>query len=246
MAIMQEKTGSLGELSLKLNTNFDELNQVATQIERTEINSHDLFACKVSDSMVAIIEKAQAIMERYKQTFLNEGHVINALFSLNNEIYNFFSQEDKALILDITTTSRDLTVSLVRYEEVSQEHMNFELKRAESYDFEGVYNFVLTEFNQGWANNIKKGFNMENIPIYIATLDDEIIGFGAYDLIGKSLFRPMGIKKDNRTKQVGYSILHSCLKDMKSIGYKYAIISEAGPIEFYEKSCGAVLIYKGI
>jgi len=46
----------------------------------------------------------------------------------------------------------------------------------------------------------------------------------------------------NRTKGIGYELLHHCLKDMKEIGYEYAIIGGAGPIEFYEKACNAVVI----
>ncbi len=246
IAVLQEKTGVLGELSLKLNINLDELNQIAAKLNRSERKAHDLFSCKVSNGMVEIIEKAQLIMNKYGQVFMNEGHIIQALFSLNNEVSNYVNGEDRSLILDITTTCRDLAVSLETYEEVTLAHINFELKRAEKADFERVYDFILGEFNQGWADNVKKGFDMEIIPVYIAIMDEKIIGFGAYDLASKGLFGPMGTKRDNRTTKVGYSILHSCLKDMKRIGYKYAIIDEAGPVEFYEKSCGAVPIFRSV
>ncbi len=116
------------------------------------------------------------------------------------------------------------------------EHINFEVKQAEKSDFEEVYNFIVSEFSQGWADNVKKGFDMEIIPVYIAIMDNKIIAFLAYDLTNKSVFGPMGTMRGNRTRQVGYSILHSCLKDMKRKGYKYVIIDEADPIEFYEKS----------
>ncbi|WP_425454571.1 hypothetical protein [Gracilibacillus dipsosauri] len=38
------------------------------------------------------------------------------------------------------------------------------------------------------------------------------------------------------------ALLHYCLKEMKEAGYEYAIIGQAGPIEFYEKACQARVI----
>ena len=56
------------------------------------------------------------------------------------------------------------------------------------------------------------------------------------------LHSPMGVAKSNRVKGIGYSLLHHCLKDMHEMGYEYAIIGGAGPIEFYEQACQAVVI----
>lgn len=53
----------------------------------------------------------------------------------------------------------------------------------------------------------------------------------------------MGTAKNNRVKGVGRELLHRCLSDMKKIGYEYAIIGQAGPIEFYEHTCNAKLIH---
>lgn len=54
----------------------------------------------------------------------------------------------------------------------------------------------------------------------------------------------MGTSITKRTQGIGNALLHYCLNEMKEIGYEYAIIGEAGPIEFYEKSCNAVIIPK--
>ena len=52
----------------------------------------------------------------------------------------------------------------------------------------------------------------------------------------------MGIAKQNRVKGVGKQLLHRCLHSMKQDGYEYAIIGQAGPVEFYERCCNARLI----
>lgn len=52
----------------------------------------------------------------------------------------------------------------------------------------------------------------------------------------------MGTSRKYRVKGIGKILLHKSLKSMKEIGYEYAIIGQAGPIEFYEKNCNAKLI----
>ncbi len=54
----------------------------------------------------------------------------------------------------------------------------------------------------------------------------------------------MGTSFFNRIHGIEYTLLHCCLGEMKEIGYEYAVIREAGPIEFYEKACNAVVIPK--
>ncbi|MCS0787578.1 hypothetical protein NX021_05290 [Cytobacillus firmus] len=65
-------------------------------------------------------------------------------------------------------------------------------------------------------------------------------GFAAFDVYRnrKGYFGPMGVVKTSRIKGAGNALLHHCLRDMKEIGYEYAIIGGAGPIEFYEKLAG--------
>lgn len=45
----------------------------------------------------------------------------------------------------------------------------------------------------------------------------------------------------NRDKGIGYDLLHHCLREMIEIGYEYAIIGGARPIEFYGIACNAVV-----
>ena len=52
----------------------------------------------------------------------------------------------------------------------------------------------------------------------------------------------MGTASNRRLKSVGKELLFRCLLEMKSIGYEYAVIGQAGPIEFYERVCNAKLI----
>ncbi len=54
----------------------------------------------------------------------------------------------------------------------------------------------------------------------------------------------MGTSVSKRIHGIGYTLLHYCLSEMKEKSYEYSVIGEAGPLEFYEKSCNAIVIPK--
>lgn len=246
MAALKENTGVLAELRLNYNTDINELLIRVEQIKyKGKENIHPIFNCKVSDEVLEVVKKAETLMNRYGQIYLNEGHMIKGILSTNNKVSEIISKEEREKILNITASSRDLVASLKNYRLPELNNTSFIIRRAKETDRDELYNFIKTEFNEGWANNVIEGLLGDKPPVFIALADKEIIGFGAFDVVRKrkGLFGPMGIKIQKRVNRVGYSILHRCLNDMNEIGYEYAIISEAGPIEFYEKSCGAVIIY---
>jgi hypothetical protein len=41
---------------------------------------------------------------------------------------------------------------------------------------------------------------------------------------------------------IGKALLLACLCGLRELGYVYAIIGRAGPIDFYEKAVGAMVI----
>jgi GNAT superfamily N-acetyltransferase len=41
---------------------------------------------------------------------------------------------------------------------------------------------------------------------------------------------------------VGKALLVACLHSLREMGYVYGIIGHAGPIEFYQKTVGAIVI----
>lgn len=85
------------------------------------------------------------------------------------------------------------------------------------------------------------------IPIFIA-VDNEVRGFACYDVarMKKGTFGPMGTSLTCRENGIGKALLLRSLADMQRLGYDYAVIRNAGPIGFYETTCGAVVIPKSI
>ncbi|MBL1703963.1 N-acetyltransferase, partial [Klebsiella pneumoniae] len=164
------------------------------------------------------------------------------LFRVNPVIENAQMQRD---ILRIIAEPRDLAVDLKGFVPTYND-LTCTVRKANASDFEELASFVEAEFGERWLHSIEYGFRTykENSPIYIAEKEEVIVGFACYDVVRgkKGLFGPMGTAKQNRVKGVGKELLHHCLYHMKQEGYEYAIIGQAGPIEFYERNCNARLI----
>ncbi len=156
------------------------------------------------------------------------------------------NEQLKRDILSMTSVPRDMTVSLKDYLPLKQSSkLEIEIRRVTHEDYEKLIHFVKSEFGERWVESVQSGFNYESrIPIFISQEDGKITGFACFDVVRnkKGLFGPMGTSKRFRTRGVGKVLLHKCLGSMKDLGYEYAIIGQAGPIEFYEKNCGAKLI----
>ncbi|TCJ01702.1 GNAT family N-acetyltransferase [Cytobacillus praedii] len=244
IACLQEKTGLLGEISLKCELKVSSLRALASngmENSTTDSKKDLLFNVPVSKDVQLVFQEAAICMKNYNQVFVNEGHLLKALLT-TKVIDQYLSEEDKKIILNLGTTSRDMVAHLGEF--------NFPLaganivRRVNNNDYSSLLQFVEANFSSEWSQTLKDGFLADAPSIYIAVADEEIIGFAAFDVYKgrKCYFGPMGVSKSNRIKGVGTLLLHQCLREMKEIGYEYAIIGGAGPIEFYEKACHAVVI----
>ncbi|MFJ7977299.1 GNAT family N-acetyltransferase [Peribacillus sp. NPDC096379] len=245
IACLKEKAGVIGEIYLKSTLDVYSLR---VQIEERDdsidqkLTSSFLFNVPVTEEVKKVFEVAISYMEKYNQVYLNEGHILKALIK-TNVIDRFLTDENKKIILTLGTTSRDMITHLGNY---SFPNINSQIvRKVKNTDLNRLVKFVEHNFSYEWSQTIKDGFLLSEPSIYIATdTEGEIVGFAAFDVYKnkKCYFGPMGVSMSNRINGIGYSLLHHCLKDMKDIGYEYAIIGEAGPIEFYEKACNAVVI----
>ena len=57
-----------------------------------------------------------------------------------------------------------------------------------------------------------------------------------------SFFGPTGVSEKARGRGIGLQLLIQSLLEMKHMGYAYAIIGSAGPVDFYKKAVGAIEI----
>lgn len=105
-----------------------------------------------------------------------------------------------------------------------------------------VISFVLDKFSQHWASECDVAFSNKPVSCYIAIKNKKIIGFACYEATCKDFFGPTGVDTDYRSLGIGKSLLIKSLEAMKEMGYGYAIIGGAGPLEFYNKAVQAEVI----
>jgi predicted N-acetyltransferase YhbS len=116
------------------------------------------------------------------------------------------------------------------------------IRRAQPHEITPVRDFVLKNFEAGWADEISVGYANKPVSVFIAIRDRQVIGFAAYECTRRSFFGPTGVAKSERGHKVGYALLLASLWGLNDLGYAYGIIGGAGPVEFYERAVGASLI----
>ncbi|WP_459501321.1 GNAT family N-acetyltransferase [Bacillus sp. C1] len=246
----KEGTGVCSELYMYLfhNIGIDFVTKFV-QLQQTGFRDRryiEVQGYKVSYQTMEVLHVAKRKMERFNQIYVNEGHILSVILQQDETIASLIDEGMKQSILQIVSVPRDMIVNLNSYEiPASTKYAVCHVRRAVQSDLEELLQFVMFEFGERWVKTVNKGFQeYKELPIYIAKQNEKMSGFACYDIVRgkKGLFGPMGIAKNNRVKGMGKELLHRCLAEMKQIGYEYAVIGQAGPIEFYERMCNAQLI----
>src|SRR6267142_5268850 len=141
----------------------------------------------------------------------------------------------------------DLLVSLLKLAPLEsaldeKELSEILIRRAQPFELTQVRSFVEQNFSVGWADEISVGFANKPVSVYIAVREKEIIGFAAYECTRRAFFGPAGVSEAARGRGIGKALLLACLHGLRELGYVYGIIGHAGPVEFYQKTVGAIVI----
>jgi GNAT superfamily N-acetyltransferase len=118
----------------------------------------------------------------------------------------------------------------------------FNIRRAQPFELTPVGNFVAENFSRSWADEISIGFARQPISVFVATMDRELVGFAAYECTRRGFFGPTGVVPAAQGKGIGKALLLASLEALREMGYVYAIIGAAGPVRFYQKTVGAIII----
>lgn len=117
-----------------------------------------------------------------------------------------------------------------------------DIRRAIGAEKHRITAWAREHFSEGWASEIDIAHSHLPLSCFVATENQELIGFAVYDAGFRGIFGPTGVSESARGKGVGAALLLACLHDMRSQGYVYAVIGWTGPQEFYTKVCGATVI----
>lgn len=135
----------------------------------------------------------------------------------------------------------DLLVNLLKLPALEADP-GFILRRAQPFELSTVRRFVAENFSPGWADEVSVGFARQPISVYVATIDQRLAGFAAYECTRRGFFGPTGVVSSARGKGIGKALLLVSLEALREMGYVYAIIGAAGPVRFYQKTVGAIII----
>ena len=116
------------------------------------------------------------------------------------------------------------------------------VRRAQPFEITPVMEFVEREFSVAWADEISVGFANKPVTVFIATFEGEVVGFAGYECTRRAFFGPTGVIEEMQSRGIGKALLLACLRGLRELGYVYAIIGRAGPVQFYESAVGAILI----
>jgi predicted N-acetyltransferase YhbS len=142
----------------------------------------------------------------------------------------------------------DLLVNLLKLPVTTEAPGEFLVRRAQPFELSIVREFVAENFSQRWADEISVGFAHQPVSVFVATKENdqrkqrELIGFAAYECTRRGFFGPMGVAESAQHEGAGKALLFAALTALREMGYVYAIIGAAGPVRFYQKTVGAIVI----
>jgi GNAT superfamily N-acetyltransferase len=137
----------------------------------------------------------------------------------------------------------DLLVNLLKVPSLDQlKDEGVNIRRAQPFEMTRVREFIEKNFSVAWADEVSVGFANKPVTVVIATRDGRVIGFAGYECTRKAFFGPAGVVESERGSGIGTALLIASLWGLRELGYVYGIIGGAGPVEFYERAVGAIVI----
>ena len=128
-----------------------------------------------------------------------------------------------------------------------------QVRRANAWEKHLLADWVRARFGEVWSQGCEVALEQRPVSCFVAVTPltsqpagqrpaDALLGFGCYDVAGRGIFGPTGVQQDQRRRGIGTGLLLACLHAMRAEGYAYAIIGQAGPVDFYARTVGATMI----
>lgn len=127
---------------------------------------------------------------------------------------------------------------------MDQKRKGITIRKPLGGETQAVIEWVRIQFGGAWGHETEMAMMVFPRSCYIALRGNEIVGFSCYDATALGFCGPIGVATKFRGGGTGAALLLTCLLDMKSKGYGYAIIGWVGKdtFEFYRKIADAILI----
>lgn len=136
----------------------------------------------------------------------------------------------------------DLLVSLYRLDGTPKEIDGIAIRRPLPHEKGAVKRWIAARFGDGWSEEFECSFKGFPVTSFIALRGNRIVGFACYEVTSRGFFGPTGVLETERGKGIGTELLMRAMAGLKELGYAYAIVGGAGPVEYYVKTLGAIPI----
>jgi hypothetical protein len=133
----------------------------------------------------------------------------------------------------------DVLVKLYELQGTPKDIDDVELRRPMPHEKGVVSRWIATTFAKGWADEFECSFKALPATSWIALRDGKLVGFACYDVTCRGFFGPTGVLESERGQGIGKELLLRSLLGLRELGYAYAIIGGAGPVDFYVKTLRA-------
>lgn len=117
-----------------------------------------------------------------------------------------------------------------------------EIRRPMPHEKRIVSRWIAAAFAEAWAAEFECSFKTLPPTSWIALSNGKLVAFACYDVTCRGFFGPTGVLESERGKGIGKELLLRSMVSLRELGYAYAIIGGAGPVEFYVKTLGAIPI----
>ena len=117
-----------------------------------------------------------------------------------------------------------------------------EIRRPMPHEKGSLKQWIAKTFSDAWGEEFECSFKAFPVTSLIALRNSKVVGFACYDVTCRGYFGPTGVLKSERGKGIGKELLMRSMFGMRELGYAYAIIGDAGPVDFYMKTLGGIPI----
>lgn len=118
------------------------------------------------------------------------------------------------------------------------------IRRAIAPEKHVVLDWIKEHFGEAWMSEADVALCNQPSTCIIAVDEAQhrLVGFACYEATQKNFFGPTGVDPDYRGRGIGKALFLAALEGLRELGYAYAVIGGAGPVEFYAKTAGAIPI----
>ncbi|MFC3700520.1 GNAT family N-acetyltransferase [Reinekea marina] len=118
----------------------------------------------------------------------------------------------------------------------------YTLDIAKPWDSQTIVEWVDANFLPEWSNEVLCGLSGHPAKVSLITKNNSIVGFAGFDLTFPSFFGPTGVLESERGLGLGKILLVDAMHRLMQRGYVYAFIGSPGPVNFYQKILGGMLL----